>query len=113
MIASSSPRVPSRQRSDGWLESTFPSSPSGSSSSGAPSRERGHTDFLSWSTQRATATSEETVYQVVKAVFENFDNFKKLHPAFGNLQESQMISDGLSAPLHDGAVKYYKERGWM
>jgi TRAP-type uncharacterized transport system substrate-binding protein len=24
-----------------------------------------------------------------------------------------MISDGLSAPLHDGAVKYYKERGWM
>ncbi len=61
----------------------------------------------------STATSEETVYQVVKAVFENFDNFKKLHPAFGNLKESQMISDGLSAPLHDGAVKYYKERGWM
>ncbi len=61
----------------------------------------------------STATSEETVYQVVKAVFENFDAFKKLHPAFANLKESEMISDGISAPLHDGAVKYYKERGWM
>lgn len=55
----------------------------------------------------------EVVYVVVKAVFENFDAFKKLHPAFGNLTEAEMISDSLSAPLHDGAVKYYKERGWM
>ena len=57
--------------------------------------------------------SEEVVYVVVKAVFDNFEDFKKLHPAFNNLNEEQMISDGLSAPLHDGAVKYYKERGWM
>ena len=56
---------------------------------------------------------EHVIYEVVKAVFENFDDFKKLHPAFGNLKESEMISDSLSAPLHDGAVKYYKERGWM
>jgi len=56
---------------------------------------------------------EEVVYTVVKAVFDNFDDFKKLHPAFANLSEAQMISDGLSAPLHDGAAKYYKERGWM
>ena len=56
---------------------------------------------------------EEVVYIVVKAVFENFDNFKKLHPAFGNLNPEEMISDSLSAPLHDGAAKYYKERGWM
>jgi hypothetical protein len=56
---------------------------------------------------------EEVIYQVVKAVFDNFDRFKKLHPAFENLTEEQMIKDGLSAPLHDGAVKYYKERGWM
>ena len=61
----------------------------------------------------STATSEETVYQVVKAVFENFDAFKKLHPAFANLKESEMIKDALSAPLHDGAARYYKERGWM
>ncbi len=56
---------------------------------------------------------EEVIYQVVKAVFDNFDRFKKLHPAFENLTEEQMIKDGLSAPLHAGAVKYYKERGWM
>ena len=55
----------------------------------------------------------EVVYTIVKAVFDNFDDFKKLHPAFAHLKESEMIKDGLSAPLHDGAVKYYKERGWM
>ncbi|MXU64556.1 TAXI family TRAP transporter solute-binding subunit [Oceanomicrobium pacificus] len=56
---------------------------------------------------------EEVVYQVVKAVFDNFDRFKRLHPAFENLKEEEMIADGLSAPLHPGAEKYYKERGWM
>ncbi|WP_163337415.1 TAXI family TRAP transporter solute-binding subunit [Desulfopila sp. IMCC35008] len=56
---------------------------------------------------------EEVIYQVVKAVFENFDQFKKLHPAFNNLKKEEMIKDGLSAPLHDGAVKYYKEAGLM
>ncbi len=53
------------------------------------------------------------VYQVVKAVFENFDDFKKLHPAFADLKKEEMIKDGLSAPLHPGAAKYYKEKGWM
>jgi len=55
----------------------------------------------------------DVVYVVVKAVFDNFDSFKKLHPAFGHLEPSQMISDSLSAPLHEGAARYYKERGWM
>ena len=54
---------------------------------------------------------EEVVYEVVKAVFENFDNFKKLHPAFTNLKKTEMVSASLSAPLHDGAIKYYKEAG--
>ncbi|MDJ0949402.1 MAG: TAXI family TRAP transporter solute-binding subunit [Alphaproteobacteria bacterium] len=56
---------------------------------------------------------EKVVYQLVKAVFENFGQFRKLHPAFANLKESEMIKDGLSAPLHPGAAKYYKEKGWM
>ena len=56
---------------------------------------------------------DDVVYQVVKAVFDNFDRFKGLHPAFANLKEEDMISGGLSAPLHPGAVKYYTERGWM
>ena len=61
----------------------------------------------------STRASEKTIYVVTKAVFDNFDAFKKLHPAFANLKESEMIKDALSAPLHDGAAKYYKERGWM
>ena len=56
---------------------------------------------------------DDVVYVVVKAVFDDFDQFKKLHPAFANLKPEEMIKDGLSAPLHDGAVKYYKEQGWM
>ncbi len=56
---------------------------------------------------------DEIVYTVVKAVFDNFEEFKALHPAFAHLSEEQMIKDSLSAPLHPGAEKYYKERGWM
>ena len=56
---------------------------------------------------------DDVIYNVVKAVFENFEDFKKLHPAFANLKKEEMIKDGLSAPLHDGAVKYYKEAGLM
>ncbi|MEC9103083.1 MAG: TAXI family TRAP transporter solute-binding subunit, partial [Pseudomonadota bacterium] len=57
--------------------------------------------------------SEDAVYAVVSSVFENFEDFKGLHPAFANLKPEEMISAGLSAPLHAGAVKYYKEKGWM
>ena len=61
----------------------------------------------------STATSEHVIHSIVKGVFDNFDSFKKLHPAFANLKKEEMISDGLSAPLHDGAVKYYQEVGLM
>ena len=57
--------------------------------------------------------SDDAVYAVVSSVFENFDAFKKLHPAFANLKPEEMIADGLSAPLHPGAAKYYKEKGWI
>jgi TRAP transporter TAXI family solute receptor len=61
----------------------------------------------------STRTPDETVYQVVKALFDNFDEFKKLHPAFAHLDPSTMVKDGLPAPLHAGATRYYKERGWI
>jgi len=61
----------------------------------------------------STATSDDTIYAVVKSVFENFDSFKKLHPAFGHLTEKDMVTKGISAPIHGGAMRYYKERGWM
>ncbi|MCT4656629.1 MAG: TAXI family TRAP transporter solute-binding subunit [Cohaesibacter sp.] len=57
--------------------------------------------------------SENTVYTLVKSVFENFEAFKKLHPAFANLKPEEMATAGLSAPLHPGAAKYYKEKGWV
>lgn len=55
----------------------------------------------------------ESVYQVVKAVFDNFEEFKKLHPALANLKPESMIKEGLSAPLHEGAARYYREKGWL
>jgi TRAP transporter TAXI family solute receptor len=58
-------------------------------------------------------TSPDTVYQLVKAVFENFDDFKKLHPALAHLNPENMVKDGLSAPIHEGALRYYKEKGWV
>ncbi len=61
----------------------------------------------------STDTDEETIYQVVKAVFDNFERFKKFHPAFSNLKPEDMVKNALSAPLHPGAVKYYKEKGWI
>jgi len=57
--------------------------------------------------------SENIVYTVVKSVFENFEAFKKLHPAFANLTKEDMVKNGNSAPLHRGAIKYYKEVGLL
>ncbi|MDO5603948.1 MAG: TAXI family TRAP transporter solute-binding subunit [Paracoccus sp. (in: a-proteobacteria)] len=56
---------------------------------------------------------DEVVYEVVKAVFDNFDRFKGLHPAFANLTPEEMIGEGNTAPLHPGAEKYYREKGWL
>jgi uncharacterized protein len=56
---------------------------------------------------------EEIVYQVVRAVFENFDSFRELHPALGGLDPETMVSEGLTAPLHPGAERYYQEQGWL
>ncbi|WP_317057833.1 TAXI family TRAP transporter solute-binding subunit [Roseovarius rhodophyticola] len=56
---------------------------------------------------------EDVAYVVAKAVMANLEDFRGLHPAFANLDAKQMISDGLSAPLHPGAEKAYKELGLM
>jgi uncharacterized protein len=58
-------------------------------------------------------TPDDVVYQFTKAVFENFNEFKGLHPAFAQLDPAKMVKDGNSAPLHPGAEKYYKEKGWV
>lgn len=57
--------------------------------------------------------SDEIVYQVVKSIFENLGEFKKQHPAFRSLNVKGMLKDGIAAPFHAGAVRYYKEMGWQ
>lgn len=57
--------------------------------------------------------SDDVVYVIAKAVMSNLDDFRKLHPAFGNLKAEEMVKDSLSAPLHPGAIKAYKELGLM
>lgn len=75
------------------------------------------TDISSWGPRATFVTAADTpddiVYTVVSAVFENFENFKRLHPAFTNLVEKEMISSGITAELHPGALRYYRERGWV
>lgn len=57
--------------------------------------------------------NEEVIYQVVKAVFDNFDNFKTLHPVFAGLDPKTLVSEGNTAPLHAGAARYFKEKGML
>ena len=56
---------------------------------------------------------DEVVYAMTKSVFENLDQFRSLHPALANLDPKQMVQDGLSAPLHPGAEKYFREAGLL
>jgi TRAP transporter TAXI family solute receptor len=53
---------------------------------------------------------DDVVYAITKEVFDNFEDFKKLHPAYKGLTKEKML-DALSAPIHPGAMKYYKEVG--
>lgn len=61
----------------------------------------------------STNTDADIIYEVVKAVFTNFEMFKRGHPAFATLKKEEMIRDGLSAPLHEGARRYYEEAGLL
>lgn len=61
----------------------------------------------------STNVSEDAVYNLVRAVFENFDAFRALHPALAHLEAENMIADGLSVPLHPGAERYFREQGWL
>jgi TRAP transporter TAXI family solute receptor len=56
---------------------------------------------------------EEIVYELTRAVMENIDDFRQLHPAFATLEPKRMVKDGLTAPIHPGALRYYKEKKLM
>lgn len=55
---------------------------------------------------------EQMVYDYCKVIFEHLDELKKSHAAFRTLDPQDMLK-GLTAPFHPGAIKYYKEKGWM
>jgi len=55
---------------------------------------------------------DDVVYLITKELFDNFDYFKRQHPAFANLTKEDMLK-GLSAPIHPGALQYFKETGLM
>lgn len=59
----------------------------------------------------SAAVSDDVVYALVKSVFDNFDSFQRLHPAFSGLTKEAMVKESLTAPLHPGAAKYYREAG--
>ena len=52
--------------------------------------------------------SVNAVYTVVKAILENFDEFKQLHPAYSEITKSLYLKD-YQLPLHEGAKKYFKK----
>lgn len=57
--------------------------------------------------------SDPVIYEITKAVFENFNSLKELHRAFKNLNRADMLTKGLTAPLHPGAARYYREVGLL
>ncbi len=61
----------------------------------------------------STSIDDHTVYEIVKTVFDNLGDIRRIHRALGNLMPSQMMTDGLSAPMHPGATRYFREQGMM
>ena len=55
---------------------------------------------------------DEIVYAITKEVFENLEDFKEIYPAYQVLTKENML-EGMSASIHPGAMKYYKEFGMM
>jgi hypothetical protein len=60
-----------------------------------------------------TQMTDALAYKVTKDVFDNFADFRHLHPAFSGLSIPQMVDAAGHAPLHPGAARYYRERGWL
>ena len=55
---------------------------------------------------------EQAAYIITKAVFDNFDDFRKLHPAIANITKEQML-EGNTVAFHPGALKYFREKGLL
>ncbi|MEQ5802794.1 TAXI family TRAP transporter solute-binding subunit [Halomonas sp. H10-9-1] len=79
----------------------------------APEQKEVHTFGVRATLVTTQETDPDLVYRLVASVFDDFPRFQSSHPALGELTPQMMIEDGLSAPLHEGALRYYRERGWL
>ncbi len=61
----------------------------------------------------STQVPDRVVHDIVKSIFEDFKKFRNTHRALQGLDEREMMTEALTAPLHPGAVSYYKSKGWM
>jgi TRAP transporter TAXI family solute receptor len=55
---------------------------------------------------------DDVAYAITRAVFDNFDDFRRLHPALAGLTKEQALR-GETVPFHPGAARYFKEVGLM
>jgi uncharacterized protein len=60
-----------------------------------------------------TRLPDTVAYEITKALFDNIDDFRRLHPDFATLLPRDMVPSGLAVPVHQGAEGYYRERGWL
>ena len=60
-----------------------------------------------------TRLPETVAYEITKALFDNIDDFRRLHPDFATLVPRDMVPDAGHVPLHEGAARYYRARGWL
>ncbi|GHA18126.1 TAXI family TRAP transporter solute-binding subunit [Oceanisphaera arctica] len=72
-----------------------------------------HTFEVSANLVTHASVPEPVIYELTKAVFDHFEQFIRMHPSLTSLQPAQMIGVGLSAPLHPGASRYFREKGWL
>lgn len=63
----------------------------------------------------STAMSDDLAYNVVKAVCEKTDKLRAAHKGLAKFDCANKVWEkaSLSLPLHPGAEKYYRERGWL
>jgi uncharacterized protein len=64
-----------------------------------------------WYEGTSARESDDLVYAVVKAVFDNFADFRRLHPALFTLKPGDLVPGGDVTPIHPGARTYYREAG--
>jgi TRAP-type uncharacterized transport system substrate-binding protein len=66
-------------------------------------------DWCAW--RNRARVDADVVYEITRAIFLGLDRLKEASPLFNSLSREQMASDGMSAPLHEGAARYYAEAG--